>query len=274
MLRAIGEHFSSGGNIKGFLEATPETRLPAGLEHRRAGALRKAGDRRQPRLLLRRRVRAFARLRLPHRLRNLLLRAAGAAARPNSRLRRLGAAAEDHRHHPHQGHRDALAPHSGQAGLRMGHRDRVRAGRQAGSGDRRAGRRVARVLAARPAHGEEAAERHRRRDAVARRSSSKVTATAGCGSPTTSARAWRRFTPSGRPGSRERKASSFNSAGSRVQIPEKGQPCRYNRLTVSRCSRSPRLFRSSAAAWPVRRAIRRDRSRSSFRLPAAAPATW
>jgi 2-oxoglutaroyl-CoA hydrolase len=32
---------------------------------------------------------------------------------PDPRLRRLGAAAEDRRHHPDQGHRDALAPHPG-----------------------------------------------------------------------------------------------------------------------------------------------------------------
>ena len=41
-----------------------------------------------------------------------LLRAAGAEARPNPGLGRLGAAAEDGRHHPHQGHRDALEAHS------------------------------------------------------------------------------------------------------------------------------------------------------------------
>ena len=109
VLRAIGEHFSTGGNIKGFMEATPETRLEARLEHRRAGALRQAGDRRQPRLLLRRRLRALARLRFPHRLGDLPLRAARAEARPDPGLGRLGAAAEDGRHHPHQGHRDALA---------------------------------------------------------------------------------------------------------------------------------------------------------------------
>ena len=111
VLRAVGEHFSSGGNIKGFMEASPETVVQARLEHRGAGALREAGDRRQSRLLLRRRLRAVARLRLPHRLGDLLLRAARAAARADSGLRRLGAAAEDRRHHPHQGHRDALAPH-------------------------------------------------------------------------------------------------------------------------------------------------------------------
>ena len=109
VVRAVGEHFSSGGNIKGFMEATPETRLEARLEHRGAGALLQAGDRRQPRLLLRRRLRALARLRFPHRVGDLLLRAAGAAARTDPRLGRLGAAAEDHRHHAHQGHRDALA---------------------------------------------------------------------------------------------------------------------------------------------------------------------
>ena len=112
VLRAIGEHFSSGGNIKGFLEARAGNSVEARLEHRGAGAMLQAGDRRQPRLLLRRRIRAVARLRFPHRLGDRLLRAARAAARANPRLRRLGAAAEDRRHHPHQGHRDALAPHS------------------------------------------------------------------------------------------------------------------------------------------------------------------
>ena len=55
VLRAIGEHFSSGGNIKGFMEASARTCLQARLEHRGAGALLEAGDRRQSRLLLRRR---------------------------------------------------------------------------------------------------------------------------------------------------------------------------------------------------------------------------
>ena len=109
VLRAIGEHFSRGGNIKGFLEASPGACFQTRVEHRRAGALRQAGDRRQSRLLLRRRFRNLARLRFPHRFGDLPLRVAGAAARPDPRLGRLGAAAEDRRHHPHQGHRDALA---------------------------------------------------------------------------------------------------------------------------------------------------------------------
>ena len=66
--------------------------VEARLEYRGAGALLEAGDRGQPRLLLRRRLRAVARLRLPHRLGDRLLRAARAAARANPRLRRLGAA--------------------------------------------------------------------------------------------------------------------------------------------------------------------------------------
>ena len=62
VLRAAGEHFSSGGNIRGFLEASPEHVSQTRMEHRGAGAVRQAGDRREPRLLLRRRVRDFARL--------------------------------------------------------------------------------------------------------------------------------------------------------------------------------------------------------------------
>ena len=117
VLRAAGEHFSSGGNIKGFLEATPE--LVSRLAWNIAAPARCA----KPVIAANRGYcfgvgfRAFARLRLPPRVRNLLLRAAGAAARPDPGLRRLGATAEDHRHHPHQGYRDAVAPHPGQAGL-------------------------------------------------------------------------------------------------------------------------------------------------------------
>ncbi len=48
--------------------------LQARVEHRRARALLEARDRREPRLLLRCRLRTVARLRLPHRLGNRLLR--------------------------------------------------------------------------------------------------------------------------------------------------------------------------------------------------------
>ena len=91
-------------------------RVAPSLEHRRAGALSQAGDRREPRLLLRGRFRTRARMRFPRGLGDLPVRIAGAAARPNPRLGRRGAAAEDGRHHPRQGHRHALAPHLRTAG--------------------------------------------------------------------------------------------------------------------------------------------------------------
>ena len=105
-------------------------RREARLEHRGAGALRQAGDRRQSRLLLRRRLRDFAGLRFPPGFGDLPVRTAGTAAWPDSRLGRLGAIAKDHRHHPHQRHRHALEAHCGQAGLRLGHRHRMRCRRQ------------------------------------------------------------------------------------------------------------------------------------------------
>ena len=117
VLRAVGEHFSSGGNIAGFLAAAPGACVEIGVEHRGAGALFKAGDRGVPRLLLRGRLRDFARLRFPNSFRDLPLCSTGTKAWPNSRLRRLGAAAKDHRHHPHQGHRHALEAHCGETGL-------------------------------------------------------------------------------------------------------------------------------------------------------------
>ena len=39
VLRSVGEHFSSGGNIKGFMEATPSTyRSSPGISRRRRAA--------------------------------------------------------------------------------------------------------------------------------------------------------------------------------------------------------------------------------------------
>ena len=116
VLRASGEHFSSGGNIKGFMEATPETvsrlawNIAAPARCAKPVIVANRG------FCLRRRLRALARLRFPPRVGDLLLRAAGAAARADPGLGRLGATAEDHRHHAHQGHRDALETHSRQAG--------------------------------------------------------------------------------------------------------------------------------------------------------------
>ncbi len=139
VLRRQGRAFFLRRQYRRLPCGVARARLEAGLEYRRAGALFEAGDRRQSRLLLRRRFRDFAGLRFPPRFRNLPIRAAGTAARPDSGLRRLGPIAEDHRHHPDQRHRHALEAHCGEAGLRLGHRHRMRAGRQARGDDRRAG---------------------------------------------------------------------------------------------------------------------------------------
>ena len=54
VLRGEGKHFSSGGDIRGFLGAR--------VERRRRGALPQAGGGGDPRVLFRRRVRAVARV--------------------------------------------------------------------------------------------------------------------------------------------------------------------------------------------------------------------
>jgi 2-oxoglutaroyl-CoA hydrolase len=117
VLRAVGEHFSSGGNIKGFMEASPET--VSKLAWNIAAPARCAKP-----VIAANRGFCFGvgfELSLACDFRILsetgFLRAAGAAARPNSGLRRLGAAAEDCRHYPHQRHCHALAAYSGEAGL-------------------------------------------------------------------------------------------------------------------------------------------------------------
>ena len=195
VLRAAGEHFSSGGNIAGFLAASPEhvSKLAWNIA---------APARCSKPVIAASRGYCFGvgfeislACDFRHCLRNLPIRAAGAAARPNPRLRRLRAPAKDHRHHAHQGHRDALQTHPGEAGLRMGHRHRMRARRT--SSKRRPTR-----------WSTNCARSRRSRSAPPRRcstkpktptwkppSSWKAIATAGCASPTISARASRRFTP-------------------------------------------------------------------------------
>ncbi len=113
VLRAIGENFSSGGNIKGFMEATPET--VSKLAWNIAAPARCS----KPVIVANRGFCFGVGFELSlacdfrHGIRDHALRPARAAARADPRLRRLGATAEDRRHHPHQGHRDALAAHSG-----------------------------------------------------------------------------------------------------------------------------------------------------------------
>ena len=185
-----GRAFLERRRHQGVPRRLARARLEARLEHRRAGALREAGDRRQPRLLLRGRLRAVARLRLPDRIGDLLLRAARAAARPNPRLGRLGAAAEDGRDRPHQGHRHALEAHPGAPGLRVGHRHRMRRRRPARGGDRRAGRRAARRSRRSPSAPRRSCSTTPRTRRSRSPSSSKAIATAGCAARPTSRRRW------------------------------------------------------------------------------------
>lgn len=112
VLRAAGEHFSSGGEISGFLDASPEHVSRLAWNIGAPARCREAGHRRQPRILLRRRFRIGASLRFPHRLRNRPLLPARAASRTAPRIGRRCAAAKDGRRHPSQGYRHALAAHS------------------------------------------------------------------------------------------------------------------------------------------------------------------
>ena len=100
---------------------------------------------------------------------------------------------------------------SAKQALRLGHRHRMRAGRQARGRDRQPGRGAARLFAACPAHGQDACSTTPKMLCFRRRSSSKDIATAGCGNPTTSARASKRSTPSARQSSKE---PDFSTTGS------------------------------------------------------------
>ena len=115
VLRAVGEHFSSGGNIKGFMEASPEHVSNLAWNIAAPSRCSKpviAANRGYWRWL-----RTFARLRLPHRLGNRSIRITRAEARTNTRFRRLRAATKDRRHYAYQGYRDAFTPNSCKAGL-------------------------------------------------------------------------------------------------------------------------------------------------------------
>jgi Enoyl-CoA hydratase/isomerase len=121
VLRAVGEHFSSGGNIKGFLEASPED--VSKLAWNVAAPARCAKP-----VIVANRGYCFgvgfeiSCLRFPARVGDLPLRPAGAAPRANPWIGRIRPLAKDRRHHSHQGHRDALQAHSRQACARVGHR--------------------------------------------------------------------------------------------------------------------------------------------------------
>ena len=111
VLRASGEHFSSGGEIQGFLDASPEHVSQLAWNIAAPARCKKP-------VIAASRGYCFGvafelalRLRLPPGHRKFRIRAARAAARHDPGLGRRGPPAEDGRHHPRQGHRHALAPH-------------------------------------------------------------------------------------------------------------------------------------------------------------------
>ncbi len=90
---------------RAFLEATPGNAHPSCRCGGGARALRQAGDRRGARILLRRRVRAVACVRFPHRLGNGGIRAPGDADRHDPGLGRIGTARPHGRDRARQGDR-------------------------------------------------------------------------------------------------------------------------------------------------------------------------
>jgi hypothetical protein len=112
VVRSLGEHFSSGGNIGGFMEATPEK--VSKLAWNIASPARCSKP-----VIVANRGYCFG-------VGNDALRASRTKAWTDSGLGRFGALAEDDRHHPHQGYRDAVEAHQRKAGVRLGHRDRMR----------------------------------------------------------------------------------------------------------------------------------------------------
>ena len=127
VLRAVGEHFSSGGNIRGFLEASPEH--VSKLAWNIAAPARCAKP-----VIAANRGYCFGvgfeiSLACDFRIASetCFYALAGTAARPDSGLRRLGAAAKDRRHRANERHRHALEAYPREAGARLGHRHRVRA---------------------------------------------------------------------------------------------------------------------------------------------------
>ncbi len=139
VLRAAGEHFSSGGDIKGFLEASPEqvsklawnVGAPARCEKPVVAANRGYcfGVGFEISLACDFRIASETALyALPEQKLGQIPGSGGSA-----RLQKMIGITRS------QGRGDAFAPHRCEAGVRLGHRDRVRARRRARARDRRAG---------------------------------------------------------------------------------------------------------------------------------------
>ena len=117
VLRAEGEHFSSGGDIKGFMEASPEhvSKLAWNIA---------APARCSKPVIAANRGYCFGvgfeiSLACDFRIASgsCFVRATRAETRPDTGLWRVGTLAENGGDHAHQGYGDALAPHLGPTGL-------------------------------------------------------------------------------------------------------------------------------------------------------------
>ena len=168
VLRAAGEHFSSGGNIRGFLEASPEH--VSKLAWNIAAPARCA----KPVIAANRGYCFGVGFEISLACDFRIASETCFYALPEQRLGQIPGSGGSARLQKIVGitrtkdivMRSKRIP--GQAGARLGHCDRLRRRRRARNGDRHAGRRAARLLAACAAHGQEAPERYRRRDALDR----------------------------------------------------------------------------------------------------------
>ena len=162
VLRASGEHFSSGGNIQGFLEATPEH--VSKLAWNIAAPARCA----KPVIAANRGYCFGVGFELSLACDFRIVSETCFYALPEQRLGQIPGSGGSARLQKIIGitrtkdivMRSRRIP--GKQAYDWGIATECVAGRQVGGGDRCAGRRVAGILAARPAHSEEAVERHRR----------------------------------------------------------------------------------------------------------------
>jgi 2-oxoglutaroyl-CoA hydrolase len=135
VVRSVGEHFSSGGNISGFMEATPET--VSKLAWNIASPTRCS----KPVIVANRGYCFGVGFELSLACDFRVASETTLYALPEQKLGqipgfgRFGAPAEDDRHYPHQGYRDAFKAHFRKTGIRLGHRDRMRARCRTREGD-------------------------------------------------------------------------------------------------------------------------------------------
>ena len=199
VVRAIGEHFSSGGNIKGFMEASPEH--VSKLAWNIAAPARCA----KPVIVANRGYCFGVGFEISLACDFRIVSETAQYALPEQKLGQIPGSGGSARLQKMIGitrTKDIVMRSkriTAKQAYDWGIATEMRAGRRARGRDRRAGRRTAQLLAARAAHRQEAAQRYRGCDACRSPSNSKAIATAGCASRKISAKASRPSTPSAPP---------------------------------------------------------------------------